>query len=221
MGNGIGNTVAGGKKPIMGLPIDAPQTDDEFDSDVLGPQWQWNHNPRDARWSLTERPGWLRLQANVPVGTGGFWNASNTISQRLMGMGKGLITAKLDISAMKPGQQAGMTRHSGRYVLLGISVDKQSVKTLVFNDNGKAAVGPVINSDAVWLRTQNDGEQAYYEYSLDGTTFQRFGPEFMLTFGRWRGDRPGFYCWNIDKAVGHIDIDFFHYDYDGPKPKSL
>jgi len=218
-GNGIGNTVAGGKKPIQGFPIDAPQTDDEFDSGTLGPQWQWNHNPRDTRWSLTERPGWLRLRANVPVGTGGFWNASNTISQRLMGKGEGLITAKVDISGMEPGQQAGMVRHSGRYVLLGLSVGKQGVKTLVFNDNGKVANGPVIKHDAIWLRTHNDGEQAYYEYSLDGESFQRFGTEFTITFGRWRGDRPGFYCWNNDKAVGHIDVDFFHYDYDGPKPR--
>ena len=220
-GNGIGNTVAGGKKPILGFPIDAPQTDDEFDMDSLGPQWQWNHNPRDARWSLTERPGWLRLHANVPVGTGGFWNASNTISQRLMGKGQGLITAKLDISAMQPGQQAGMARHSGRYVLLGISVDQAGTKTLVFNDNGKTTAGPVIKRDVIWLRSHNDGAQAYYEYSLDGHSFQRFGAEFILTFGRWRGDRPGFYCWNNDQGAGHIDIDFFHYDYDGPSQSSV
>ncbi|MHC4529352.1 MAG: glycoside hydrolase 43 family protein, partial [Planctomycetota bacterium] len=86
-GNGIGNTAAGARKPILGYPIDAAQTNDEFDSEELSPQWQWNHNPRDERWSLSERPGWLRLKANVPIGEGGFWNASNTLSQRLMGTG--------------------------------------------------------------------------------------------------------------------------------------
>jgi len=219
-GNGIGNTVTRGNKPIQGFPIDAPQTDDEFDSRELGPQWEWNHNPRDTRWSLTERPGWLRLKANVPVGKGGFWNASNTISQRLMGTGKGCITSKVDISQMKPGQQAGMVRHSGRYVLLGVSVGKRGIKKLVFNNNGKVTPGPVIKSGVIWFRTHNDGEQAFYEYSLDGENFEWFGPEFTITFGRWRGDRPGFYCWNNDKAAGHIDIDFFLYEYDGPKPMS-
>jgi beta-xylosidase len=218
-GNGIGNTVAGGKKPIDGYPIDAPQTDDDFDSERIGPQWEWNHNPRDKRWSLTERKGWLRLKANVPIGAGGFWNASNTVSQRLMGKGRGVITAKVDISGMQPGQQAGMVRHSGRYVLLGISVGKLGVKKLVFNNNGKVTVGPIIKSDVIWYRTHNDGDMAYYEYSLDGSNFERFGDEFTITFGRWRGDRPGFYCWNNLKAAGHIDIDYFYYDYDGPKPK--
>ena len=216
--NGIGNTVAGGKKPIPGFPIDAPQTDDEFDESELGPQWQWNHNPRDTRWSLTERPGWLRLKANVPIGSGGFWNAGNTISQRLMGTGRGQITARVDISQMKPGQEAGMVRHSGRYVLLGLSVDETGVKRLVFNNNGNVTLGPVVRQDVIWFRTHNDGEQAFYEYSLDGEMFERFGSKFTITFGRWRGDRPGFYCWNNDQDSGQIDVDFFHYEYDGPKP---
>ncbi|MCP5116099.1 MAG: hypothetical protein GY953_35175, partial [bacterium] len=112
-GNGIGNTVFAHRKPIAGFPVTAPQTGDEFSSATLGPQWQWNHNPRDERWSLTERKGWLRLKANVPVGDGGFWGASNTISQRIMGKGTGVATAKVDLSGMKPGQQAGFCHHSG------------------------------------------------------------------------------------------------------------
>jgi beta-xylosidase len=219
-GNGIGNTVKEWKKPIGGFAIDAPQTDDEFGSSKLGGQWEWNHNPRDDRWSLGEREGWLRLKANVPVGGGGFWNASNTVSQRLMGKGRGVAVAKLDVSGMKPGQQAGFCRHSGQYVLLGISVDDEGAKRLVFNNNGKVKVGGVIASDVIYYRTTNDGNRAYYEYSLDGKTYKRFGAEFELKFGRWRGDRLGFYCWNNKKAEGHIDIDYFRYDYDGPKAGS-
>ena len=216
-GNGIGNTVQRWAKPIKGHPIDAPQTDDEFDSARLGPQWQWNHNPRDDRWSLTDRPGWLRLRANVPVGDGGFWNASNTISQRLMGKGKGVATAKVDISGMKPGQQAGFCRHSGQFVLFGIRVDEDGDRQLTFDNNGKMEEGPIIRGDVIYYRTKNDGNQAFYEYSLDGDRFKKFGEPFLLQFGRWRGDRLGFYCWNDERPAGHIDIDYFHYDYDGPK----
>ncbi len=216
-GNGIGNTVAGWSKPIPGHTVDAPQTDDEFDSRKLGPQWQRNHNPRDDRWSLTERPGWLRLRANVPVGDGGFWNASNTISQRLMGKGKGVVIAKVDISGMKPGQQAGFCRHSGQFILLGICVDKDGKKKLIFSNNGKVKEGPAIRKDVIYYRTQNDGNQAFCEYSLDGKEFKKFGEPFRLEFGRWRGDRLGFYCWNDERPAGHIDIDYFHYDYDGPQ----
>lgn len=219
-GNGIGNTIHQWKKPIQGHPIDAPQTDDEFDTPKLGPQWEWNHNPRDNRWSLTERRGWLRLNANVPVNNGGFWNAPNTISQRLMGKGKGVVTAKVDISGMKPGQQAGFCRHSGQYVLLGIRVDDNGDKRLVFNNDGKVKEGPVIRKDMIYYRTKNNGNQAFYEYSLDGEIYKPFGGKFQLKFGRWRGDRLGFYCWNGRRDAGHIDIDYFRYEYDGPKRPS-
>ena len=97
-GDGIGEPVRGARKPIAGHPVGAPQTDDDFNSETLGPQWEWNHNPRDDRWSLTERPGWLRLKASVPVGKKDFWGACNTISQRIMGTGKGRAEAKLDLA---------------------------------------------------------------------------------------------------------------------------
>ncbi|PAF19238.1 glycoside hydrolase, partial [Shouchella clausii] len=37
---------------------------DEFHSDTgtVGLVWQWNHNPDNEHWSLTERPGYLRLR---------------------------------------------------------------------------------------------------------------------------------------------------------------
>ena len=134
-----------------------------------------------------------------------------------MGKGKGLVTAKVDISGMKPGQQAGFCRHSGQFILFGIRVDNEGKKKLIFNNNGKVKEGPAIRKDVIYYRTQNDGNQAFYEYSLDGETFERFGDRFQLEFGRWRGDRLGFYCWNDTSPVGHIDVDYFHYDYDGPK----
>ena len=61
------------------------------------------------------------------------------------------------------------------------------------------------------------GNRATFSYSLDGTKWDRIGPEFTLTFGRWRGDRIGFFCWNETEANGQIDIDWFHYEYDGPR----
>ena len=39
------------------------QRSDDFDESRLLPQWQWNHQPRKGFFSLTERPGWLRLKA--------------------------------------------------------------------------------------------------------------------------------------------------------------
>src|SRR5690606_6834686 len=76
-----GRPVLEWKKPAVGAdgPIVHPQTDDSFDAPVLQPQWQWNHNPVPDAWSLTERPGWLRLHGlpapNLEL-------ARNTLTQR-------------------------------------------------------------------------------------------------------------------------------------------
>ena len=49
--------------------------DDNFDGGKLNPLWQWNHVPDDTKWSLTEKPGVLRLHS-LPAAN--FYNARNT-----------------------------------------------------------------------------------------------------------------------------------------------
>jgi beta-xylosidase len=216
-GDGIGHPVLHHRKPIQGHPITAPPTSDRFDAPCLRPQWEWNHNPRDTHWSLTERPGWLRLKASVPVDGRGFWGACNTISQRIMGTGRGEATAQFDLSGMSPGQRAGMVRFGGVYHLLGVHVDAQGKRRLFFDAKGQVMEGPSVDTDTLVLRTVNDGNQARFAWSSDGRKFSDFGPEFKLEFGKWTGDRLGFFCWNDDQSLGHLDVDWFQYDYDGPR----
>ncbi len=215
-GAAVACTVHRYRKPLTGPPMTAPAASDEFDSPVLGPQWQWNHNPRGDHWSLTERPGWLRLKASVPVNDGGFWNAANTLSQRHMGRGQGVATARLDLAGMAPGQQAGLCHHSGRYALIGVRVSEDGTRWLVSNNDGAEQLGPRVERDAVFLRTAIDGDRARFSWSVDGNEWSRSGPSFRLTFGRWRGDRVGFCCWNEKTDAGHVDIDWFRYEHDGP-----
>jgi beta-xylosidase len=171
-GNGIGNTVLYSRKPIDGENITAPQADDEFDRAKLGPQWQWNHNPRNDQWSLTERSGWLRLTAGVPVGEGGFWNAANTISQRLMGKGTGTVKTKVDISGMRTGQKAGFCHHSNQFILLGIRKKEDGTKVLFFDHDGAEITGPTVSADIIYYRSDIDGSTATVSYK-----------------GRWRSYR--------------------------------
>jgi len=225
-GDGIGEPVLAHEKPIKGFPVNAPPTYDEFGSAKLGLQWEWNHNPRDSHWSLEERPGWLRLKAGkpVPVKEGYkvhegpvFWRAYNTVSQRIMGTTTGTAVAKFDLSGMKPGQQAGFVRFGGIVHLLGVEVGDSGEKKLFFMDpEGTITYGPAIAKKDLFIRTTNSGNQAYFEYSTDGSSFTRFGPGFTIQFGRWTGDRLGFFCWN-ENENGYLDVDWFHYEYDGPK----
>ena len=234
--DGIGEPVWSYKKPISGFPIKAPQPDDDFETETLGHQWEWNHNPRDSHWSLTERKGWLRLKAssvlpdkegygpivsawNKDVGThADFWRAPNTISQRVMGNTTGIATAKVDLSGMAVGQRAGMVRFGGVFHLLGIKMNDDGSKQIFFMDKeGKETKGEIIKTNKLYLRTQNNGNQALFEYSTNGKYFIKIAQDFTLEFGKWSGDRIGFFCWNNKKEEGVFDIDYFHYDYDGPK----
>ena len=134
-----------------------------------------------------------------------------------MGTGKGTVVTKLDLSGMKPGQQAGFVRFSIIYHLFGVRMDGDGIKRLLFNANGKVTDGSPIETDTLWIRTFNDSDQAHFAYSTDGESFTRFCPKFTIKFGNWCGDHIGFYCWNNKIAAGYIDIDWFHYEYDGPK----
>lgn len=241
-GDGVGEPVHGGPMPVTGRAEFHLATDDDFEAETLGAQWNWNHNPRNDFWSLSERPGFLRLKAAVPVKTGGFWNAANTLSQRILGRGWGVATVKLDLSSLAPHQHVGLCRFSDPVWRIGVEVDGSGVRRLVFVDDGAAnpnrperayrtqgganlvddasdtrIVGPEINGDDLWLRTINDGPKARFEYSTDGRTWKPFGYLFTLEFGKWRGDRLGVYCWNDEQPAGHVDVDYFHYDYEGER----
>ncbi|WP_052958742.1 glycoside hydrolase family 43 protein [Maribacter thermophilus] len=233
--DGIGEPVMEYKKPILGFPVKAPYTDDDFSENKLGFQWEWNHNPRNTHWSLTDRPGWLRLKASKPVprdsfnnveikrpkGIGEsypFWRACNTLSQRIMGTTYGTAIAKFDISRMAIGQRAGFVRFGGVYNMLGVHMDDWDSRYIFYvNKRGEERIGPKISGDFFYIKTINNGNKAYFEYSLDGNVYYRFGPEFIIEFGNWTGDRLGFFNWNELDESGVIDVDWFYYNYDGPK----
>ena len=83
---------------------------DEFASSELGLYWQWNHNPIDNAWSLTERPGFLRLKTNRVVQN--LYLAPNTLTQRMEGPAcSGAVS--IDISKMKDGDCAGFAAFNG------------------------------------------------------------------------------------------------------------
>ena len=97
--------------------------------------------------------------------------------------------------------------------------DDGEVSLFFMDKDGKELLGPRITSKELYVRTENMGNEAAFEYSFDGRSFKLFGPEFTLKFGMWTGDRLGVFCWNELRDSGYVDIDYFHYEYDGPKAK--
>ncbi len=199
-----GQPVDGGKKPALPTAaVEHPQRADDFASAALAPQWQWNHNPLSGAWSLTERPGWLRLRGHP---TESLQFARNTLTQKLWGPA-GTVTAKLDVSALSTGQRAGLTFMSGKtFAPVGVMVDNDGTKRVYWSDG----VGPVVTQEVVWFRGTYDGDRARVQYSFDGETFGNVGDSIALKFGQWKGARVALFSYG--PAGGHADFDGFDYE---------
>jgi beta-xylosidase len=199
-----GQPVAHWKKPDVGWvgPVARPQAGDEFDGATLSPQWQWNHNPVNDAWSLTERPGWLRLKAR-PADS--LTTARNTLTQKIWDRA-GLIDVKLDVRPMADGQRAGLAFISGKeFGWVGVA-QAGGARRIAWPGGD----GPTLPAGDVWLRGTYEGDAARLWFSFDGRAFTDTGAKFQLKFSQWKGARFGVFCYGDS---GTADVDYLRYDY--------
>jgi beta-xylosidase len=216
--DGLGRMVWSGTKPVQGQPVAHPQSSDDFSGPNLGLQWEWNFQPRADMWSLTERPGYLRLHAFKPLTADALKKAGNTLTQRSMRTPYNVATVALDLSGMADGQVAGLCHYGANTSTIDVR-RTSGVVTLETSLNGAFTSGPQITSTRLWLRSTwaADG-LSRYAYSTDGQNFTSFGAAYQLVSGDYRGDRLGIFTYNNDAEAGTIDCDSFTYDYDQPAP---
>ena len=226
---------------VSGQPEAAIVKADDFSEPKLGLHWQWNHNPVDAAWSLTERSGFLRLKTNRVVNT--LYLAPNTLTQRREGpQCSGSII--IDCAKMKDGDCTGLAAFNsdtGALVIKknGKKLSLQMVEmTCQLSDKDKEVTSfeekvieetPLATS-TIWLRIDADfrpsqgqgmrrmggADCANFFYSLDGTHWTKIGTEnYRLGFD-WRrffmGTKFGLFIYATKKAGGYVDIDEFCYD---------
>ena len=186
------------------------QRSDDFDS-PLGPQWQWNYQPCEDMYSLTERPGWLRLKAFRPLEHDKLLKAGNTLTQRSFRTQYNEVTVRMDISQMADGQHAGLCHFAAHSSSLGVVRENSQTYLEVRHDDRPVVEGSPINTQYLWLRSTwgLDG-QSHFAYSLDGDRFIPCG-DYQLSWGYYRGDRIGIFCYNNLSDSGHIDVDYLHY----------
>ena len=125
-------------KPNTGFtqaPKPAFVHDDSFNG-TLNPEWQWNHVPDDSKWSLTEKPGVLRLHS---LAADNFYNARNSITQRPPAP-ESIMTVELDTSGLAAGDIAGLGLVSTPYAWIGVS--KTAEGTTLLMGTGAAAGTP-------------------------------------------------------------------------------
>lgn len=214
--NVIADTVG---KPILGKTISQPATSDDFSSTELGVQWQWNHNPDDSKWSLSERSGYLRLK---PSQADRFWTAKNTLTQKGQGPeSHGIV--KLDLNGLQAGDRAGIGTLGKVNGTIYVSVDEQGNKTLRSGMDHRGvgahdgAVPISVESDTIYLRVDLDfvEELGMCSFSYDGSTWTRFGGIFTLGFdithATFQGQKFALFCYNTEteNSAGYVDVDSF------------
>jgi beta-xylosidase len=207
-------------QPVTRYAMPAPATrerlqdSDEFASAKLGLQWSWNHNPDDAAWSLTARPGFLRLQADK---ADYLVTARNSLTQILQGPSS-VITARMDVSHMADGERAGLSMFGVGPSWIGV-VRAGGTNRVTLSIAGKDQSDVAVTHATIDLRVAVGADQkASYSYSFDGgRNFVRLGDKVPLSpFSWWKGSRPALFTYNIDKAAGWIDVDWVHVETANP-----
>lgn len=185
-----------------------PQTSDDFSGYTLEPQWEWNHNPDNAHWSLSARPGYLRL---IPMRAEDLLTARNTLTQTMQD-DSFEFTARLDVGRMKPGAHAGIAmfeKSAGGVEVVQVGAERY----LSYFHLPDRAQGPLIPHNTVQLRVCVDGDRADYLYSLDdGRTFLHIGATTQIRSSWWKGPRPSLFAYTTsDTDPGLVDFDWVHY----------
>lgn len=180
-------------------------------------QWQWNHNPQNNFWSLSQRIGYLRLtnertDANV-------LRTTNTLTQRTFGP-KSTGYVAIDVSGMKDGDYAGLLALQNKYGFVGVRMEG-TTKTIVqvngmgFSGTPTQAASVPLNQNTVYLRIDcdftNRTDKAYFYYSLNGTTWTALGSTLQMTYDleHFVGYRFGLFTYATKSSGGYADFDFF------------
>ena len=229
LGNKDGKVPLDMEKPVEGCNNFPLVVSDGFDSDKMKIHWQWNHNPVHEAWSLTDRPGWLRLKTSRVADN--MYTALNTLSQRMEGP-KCSAYIEMDISHMKDGDRAGLSAFNGHSGVLGVEREGKktwlTVRNMIVNmTDAEHIVTGVENVEKarislkgkkVYLRIDGDfnlGQDiATFYYSMDGEHWTAIGGEFKMRFDFTRffmGTRYAIFNYATKAIGGYVDINKFEY----------
>lgn len=194
---------------------------DTFAGTTLSPEWEWNHNPDNTKWSLND--GLVLQTATV---TGDLYEARNTLTRRTRGP-QSTATVQLDASQMKDGDVAGLAllRDSSAYVAIkksagslevtmvnGLTMDGQWNTT----STGTEVTSVDVSGTTIWLRASADirpgaGREGKFSYSADGSSFTPVGSSLKLK-NEWQfflGYRYGIFNFATEALGGAITVKSF------------
>lgn len=167
-------------------------TSDDFRSDQLGLQWQWNHNPVLSHVIHDPLKGELGLKA-LPAES--FDSALNTLTQKLIGE-SAYFAVTLDPSEMDEGQIAGLAFMSGKkadYIAVEI---REGEARLLSQTTAYQAHGPALRKGLpLKLAATYDLHGSTYFYFKTGGEWIRLGNAVDIRAGAWKGCRPALFTY--------------------------
>jgi beta-xylosidase len=220
-GDGIGEPVLTYKKPGVGksYPVSTPGESDEFNTNRLGLQWQWQANPA-ATWSFMNQ-GALRLYTvKTPDSAKNMWDVPNLLLQKFPAE-EFMVTAKMKftINPKLQDERAGLMIMGYSYAGLALKSTKSGLSLVSFMAK-KANKGTAekethitaINQKEVYLRVKvRKGAVCQFSYSLDGKTYTDAGELFTAEEGQWIGAKTGLFATRKTQIndAGYADFDWF------------
>jgi beta-xylosidase len=218
--------------PVTAHPVSSSTGVEYFTGSALGPRWEWNHNPDTTKFSI----GSTGLVLRTTTVTTDLYSARNTVSRRILGP-ISTATIKLDYSAMKDGDRAGLAmlrdqsawvgvmRDSGAYkvaMVTGINMDL----TWTTTSTGTTAASASISGGVIYLRVTADirptggTKQANFSYSTDGSTFKSIGSALTMNTD-WHfflGYRFAIFNYATSALGGQVTVPFFQLDAGSGSP---
>lgn len=226
---GVGQPVLTHVKPVQGMPVKVPATGDEFNSHALGLQWQWNANSEPHWYSLTERPGMLRLHTQVVPEATGFVRAAPSILTQKLPATTFVVNTHVQLNGANEGDRAGLIVNAMQYAWIGLrktAVGMELVHTTCgpfgprCAEQSKVVLASAPSSIYLRLRMA-EGAKATFSYSTDNVHFTVAGEAYPISKGGWVGAQMGVFSVG-SKAAGagsYLDVDYFRVNGPGQRER--
>jgi Beta-xylosidase len=197
-GEGVGEPILIYKKPNVGdtYPVEVPATSDEFNSEKLGLQWQWNANYKEDWYSLTAKAGYIRL--NVAKSSANLCDVPSLLLQKFPAP-EFKATMKMDFKGDAVGDSAGLVVLGGIYSSISLVRTAEGYELVqvkgenMVNESCECVIyRQKMSTPSLHLRVSVvSGAYCSFSYSEDGSNFFEFGEIFKTMKGAWVGAKNG------------------------------
>ncbi len=225
-----GEPVTTYKKPqSSSMTVVNPVESDEFNSTVIGNQWQWQAN-YDEKFGVPTAFGTMRIYTyKMPQDSKNLWLVPNMLLQKTPA-DEFTVTTKFRFTSKADGQFGGLIMMGLNYQALivkrvgkefqllvvtcnqadkGKAQQEELIATLKPTAEDKITYKPGIHED-IYMRLYVKDSKVRFAYSLNGKKFTDCGSEYPMKEGKWIGAKFGFVSAESDPKCdrGWIDADW-------------